>query len=768
MPSVPEAPHRELRLDRITGDLVIIGGGLAGVCAAITAAREGVNVILVQDRPVLGGNASSEVRLWILGATSHMGNNNRWAREGGLMDEILVDNTFRNPEGNPVLVDMLLLEKVAAEPRIRLLLDTVADGIIRGECDGPIEAVTAFSPSNGTRYELRAPLFCDASGDGTIAFLAGAPFRMGAECRGEFGEGLAPEGESSHTLGHSLYFMTRDTGRPVRFTRPAFAIDPVATIPRWRRFTPKEQGCQFWWIEYGGNLDTVHDTHSIKWELWRIVYGAWDHIKNSGRFPEAETLTLEWVGMVPGKRESRRFEGDVILTQQDLVDRRDWPDAVSFGGWAIDLHPPEGVYAPGDGCSQWHVEGVYQIPYRCLYSRTVPNLFLAGRLISASHVAFGSTRVMATGGHTAQAVGMAAAICLRERLLPRDLVAPEAMTRLQQRLLATGQHIPGLAQTPGSDLVRQGTVTASSSLRLAELPPSGRTRRLEEGQAIMLPVAAGPAPRLSLLVDAARPTTLRATLRVARRPDEHSPRVVLATCEIQLDAGDSQTVVLDLPARLDAPRYAFWCLEPNADVAVHLSDRRVSGVLSLFHRRDHRVVKSATQIAPEGSGVESFELWTPERRPGGLNLAIRIEPPLDRFGIDQLLSGVGRPTFQSNLWVADPEDPAPGIACSWPSARLIDRIEGVCDTDFDHPMESVLMGHPERIGPFCVRAITVRDEAGRVLGEVTDNHSTRWTIRLDPPVRTSSIVIELPHPGMTAPAALADLRALGPEEQAGS
>jgi hypothetical protein len=763
MRAFPQADGRSFRTERINADCVVIGGGLAGVCAAITAARAGIDVVLVQDRPVLGGNASSEVRLWILGATSHMGNNNRWAREGGVIDEILVDNMYRNPEGNPVLVDALLLEKVAAERRIRLLLDTAADEVERDPASGAITAVRAFSPSNGTRYELAAPIFCDASGDGTVGFLAGAAFRMGAEAREEFGEGLAPPGGSTDMLGHSLYFMTRDTGRPVSFTRPAFAIDPVATIPRWRQFTPRHQGCQFWWIEHGGRLDTVHDTHTIKWELWRIVYGVWDHIKNSGRFPEAETLTLEWVGMIPGKRESRRFEGDVMLTQQDLVERRKWPDAVSYGGWAVDLHPPDGVYAPGEGCTQWHMEGVYQIPYRCLISRSVPNLFLAGRIISASHVAFGSTRVMATGAHTAQAVGLAAAVCRADGVLPRDLIVPPRMRRLQQLLLASGQHIPGVVHEDPADLVNQGRVTASSHLRLAEIPPSGSVRPLQESQAMMLPVSPGPAPRVTVLVNVERPTTLRASLRVARRPDEHTPWVVLAECAVELAAGASQAVPLDLPATFAISRYGFWCLEANPDVAVHVSDLRASGVLAVFHRKHAAVAKSAVQSPPAGSGIESFEFWTPERRPGGHNLAIRIEPPLDRFGVEQLRSGVNRPTSQPNLWAADPGDPAPAVTCSWVDPQVVGRVELVFDTDYDHPMESVLMGHPERVGPLCVRDFVLRDETGTELARVNGNHQTRRMIRFDPPRRLTRLVIEVAHPVAHAPATIVDVRCYGPD-----
>ncbi|MBC8170662.1 MAG: FAD-dependent oxidoreductase, partial [Anaerolineae bacterium] len=222
----PAVPSRELKLEQIACDFVVIGGGLAGTCAAITAARAGLKVALVQDRPVLGGNASSEVRLWALGATAHMGNNNRWAREGGVIDEILVENTYRNPEGNPIIMDTVLLEKVFNEPNVRLLLNTAAFEVTKSDPE-TIAAVQAFCSQNSTMYELRAPIFCDASGDGVVAFLAGAAFRMGAENTEEFDEKLAPSKDYGELLGHSIFFYTKDTGRPVKYLAPSYALDDI-------------------------------------------------------------------------------------------------------------------------------------------------------------------------------------------------------------------------------------------------------------------------------------------------------------------------------------------------------------------------------------------------------------------------------------------------------------------------------------------------------------------------------------------------------------
>ena len=239
---------RPSKLKKLEGDLVVTGGGLAGVCCSITAARKGIRVILVQDRPVLGGNASSEVRLWILGATSHMGNNNRWAREGGVVDELLVENMYRNPEGNTLIFDTILLEKVSQEPNITLLLNTAVYSTIKSGANR-ISKIEAFCSQNATAYEIAATLFCDASGDGIVAFQAGAAFRMGAESSDEFNEAFAPSGDYGELLGHSMYFMTKDVGKPVNFTPPAYALSDITKIPRYRQFSTKEHGCQLWWIE---------------------------------------------------------------------------------------------------------------------------------------------------------------------------------------------------------------------------------------------------------------------------------------------------------------------------------------------------------------------------------------------------------------------------------------------------------------------------------------------------------------------------------------
>ncbi|SDF43490.1 FAD-dependent oxidoreductase [Terriglobus roseus] len=741
---------RTLRQQNLDVDLVVVGGGLSGVCAAITAARQGVRTALVQDRPVLGGNASSEVRLWVLGATSHMGNNNRWAREGGVIDEFLVENMWRNPEGNAVVFDSILLEWTLRESNITLLLNTAVDSAETEAGEGRITSVSAFCSQNQNRYNITAPLFCDASGDGILGFLAGAAFRVGAESRAEFGELLAPETEDHSLLGHSLYFYTRDTGRPVKYVPPAFALKDITAIPRFRELRVTDSGCRLWWLEYGGARDTVYETEEIKYELWKVAYGVWNYIKNSGEFPEAETLTLEWMGTIPGKRESRRFEGDYMLTQQDVIEQRHHDDAVSFGGWAVDLHPPDGVYSPQPGCTQWHSKGVYTIPYRTMYSRNVPNLFLTGRILSASHIAFGSTRVMATCAHNAQAVGMAAVFCKNEKLLPRDLTPPAHIARLQQALLAHGQHIPGVRLHDVQDKAWSADITASSTLRLAELEASGEWETLSQPLALLMPLAAGTVPRFTLLVRAKVATELRCELWTGSREGNTTPDVKLDTVTVALKEGE-QDALIAFSTSMSSEAHAFVMLHTNEDVSVALSTEQVTGILTLAQKMNKAVAKSLVQSPPEGSGVDTFAFWLPTRRPQARNLAMRFEPALDLFHAENVRNGIARPWSGVNAWLPAKNDARPTLKLTWDESQTIREIVVSFDTDFDHPMESVLMGHPERVMPACVTAFEVR-AGDKVLTHVEENHQTRYTFHLAEPITTGELTVSILGHGDAIPA----------------
>ena len=740
----------------LEADLVIVGGGLTGTCAAITAARTGMKVIVVQDRPVLGGNASSEVRLWVLGATSHMGNNNRWAREGGVINEIMLENIHRNPDGNPLIFDTVLLEKVVEEQNITLLLNTAVFDLDKSAED-TISAVHAFCSQNSTQYKISAPLFCDASGDGIVAFLAGAAFRMGAESQEEFGEKFAPDKAYGELLGHSMYFYSKDVGRPVKFTPPSFALQDITQIPRYKTFNPKDFGCRLWWLEYGGRLDTVHDTETIKWELWKVVYGAWNYIKNSGLFPEAETMTLEWVGTIPGKRESRRFEGDYMLKQQDIVEQKQFEDTVAFGGWSIDLHPADGIYSDQAGCNQWHGKGIFSIPYRSYYSKNINNLFIAGRIISTTHVAFASTRVMATSAHGGQAVAIAASLAKKYGISPRE-VGTLHLEELQRELIKSGQYIPHLKLSDQEDLVQKAvSIQASSTLKLKEIPGADHWISINHSVGQILPASISKMPSVTFWVDAVEETELTVELRKSSKSYNHTPDVTLETKSISLKKG-KQEITLDWKSEFDDLCYVFVCFMKNEQVKIQYSETRISGIVTVFNATNPAVSNYGKQEPTEDIGVDTFEFWCPQRRPEGRNIAMKLGTEINLFESENLRNGFQRPIASPNAWVADYSDRNPTINFEWPEKTKISSIEFVFDADYDHPMENVIFLHPETVMPFCITEVKVYNDKNELIGSIENNHQNRRTITLKEPAVTHNLKIELANSNENTPVSLFEIR----------
>lgn len=732
----PSSPARAFPEQIYCPDLLVAGGGLAGLCAALAAARDGLHVVLVQDRPVLGGNASSEVRLWANGATSHMGNNNRWSREGGIMGEILEENLWRNKEGNPIMFDLLLLDLAQREKNLTLLLNTAIFSV--SSSDRRITEATGFNAINETFYRVRARQYCDATGDGVLGYLAGAEFRVGAEDAEELGEKMAPGDSFGQKLGHSIYFYTRKGSEPVKFVPPAFALQDIRAIPRYKRLTSTLNGCDLWWLEWGGRLDTVHDSEQIKWELWKIVWGVWNHIKNSGEFPEAENLTIDWVGAIPGKRESRRFIGDHILCQQDIIEQRDHYDAVGYGGWSIDLHPADGVYSNYDGCRQFHSKGTYSIPYRSLYSRSIDNLFLTGRLISASHVAFGSARVMCTCGLLGEVVGRAAALCQQHQLDAAQLAEPKYIGMLQQHLQHNGCYIPRQhLQNPALG----AKVTASSELQLTDLPASGRWMALHERMALLLPVKAGgllPAMCFTLRSSTLQP--LKISLFCSQKVANYcADRLLDERTLTVLDAGQ---YTVDFNWQSDADRYLFIVFESNHNVEMALSDIAVPGMMTLFNSQNARVAKHSRQIVDGDFGVEEFEFWVPRRRPWQVIPAVQFATALCCYEAQNLLNGHLRPEQRFNGWVPALDDTTPRLTWEWSSAQTIQSLTLMFDNDFDNAMETVQMGHTAAVTPHCVTHYRLwADDA--LIVEEHDNHHSLCQHILETPRTVSRITLEL-------------------------
>ena len=459
MKTLSPATARPLPTRRLEADFAVIGGGMAGVCAAIAAARNGLRVVLVQDRSLLGGNASSEVKMHIVGADCHGGRPG--AREAGLIEELKLEDAARNPHRSYSQWDLLLYEKVKLEPNITLLLDAACTGCALDPATGAIRSATVLRNSTEEFFEIAAPLFADCSGDSRLGREAGADARVGRESRAEHGESLAEEVADAWTLGSSILLTGREHATPQPFRAPSWIRKFTKADLNHRPIHSYEYG--YWWFEWGGQLDTIADNETIRHELLRIVLGIWDYVKNSGDHPGAANWALDWVGSFPAKRESRRLLGPHILTQGDLQAGRLFPDAVAYGGWAIDLHPPRGIDERDQPpFTPTHLDALYTIPLRALFSRNVPNLLFAGRNISASHVAFASTRVMATCAAMGQAIGTAAAVA-REKGLSLAALAGEGPVReLQQRLLRDDAYIPALRNEDPGDLARRAVAAASS------------------------------------------------------------------------------------------------------------------------------------------------------------------------------------------------------------------------------------------------------------------------------------------------------------------
>ncbi len=426
-PMIPHKTHR--------ADVCVIGGGMSGLCAAVAAARHGAKVVLMHDRPVLGGNASSEIRMWIRGARE------RENRETGIIQEIELENIYRNPTMNYSIWDTVLYEQILKEPNITYLANcSCLDCWME---HGRIESVTGWQLNTYSFHTVAAELFLDCSGDSILAPLTGAAYRHGREDQREFEEYGACLVADRHTMGSSLLIEARETDRKCTFIPPEWAyVYPDDESMYLKNHDIPGTGVNFWWIELGGMADTIADAQDINHELIKTAYGIWDHIKNRGDHG-MDNWELEWIGFLPGKRESRRYEGAYILNQRDLEEGSHFADTVAFGGWTMDNHSPLGFQYNGYSSRHIDVKSPYEIPFRCLYSRNVPNLMFAGRNISASHMAMSSTRVMATCALLGQAAGTGAALATRYGCLPAE-IGKSHIRQLQKLLMDDGCFLPGV------------------------------------------------------------------------------------------------------------------------------------------------------------------------------------------------------------------------------------------------------------------------------------------------------------------------------------
>jgi hypothetical protein len=567
-------------------DLVVAGGGIAGTCAAITAARLGLSVALVQDRPVLGGNNSSEVRVWLQGAR----NKEPWPRVGDVVAELeQAERAHYGPANTAELYeDGKKLAVARGEPGLKLFLDHRAVAV---DMDGPrVRAVVAHPISGGPRVRLGARWVADCTGDGALGHLAGADFE------------ITPQGR----MGACNLWNVKDTGAPVPFPRCPWALDlSDKPFPGRHKTAPVIEHLGGWYWESGFDRDPIAEMEHVRDWNFRAMYGAWDAMKNVDSV--LPPWTLNWAAHIMGKRESRRLMGDVVLTLSNLVEGVEFLDGCAPTGWKVDLHLPDPLYEAGfegDAFISRASFGPYKmpfwIPYRCLYSRNVPNLFMAGRCVSVTHEALGAVRVMRTGGCMGEVVGMAARLCKAHGADPRDVYARH-LAGLQELMrkgagrsaeavpayINQGEAQPkpaGASATvhPPDWLARAGTNLARTA-RVTAAPAAEGVEKLTDGHADLADnggrwIGRGPLPhRIELAWG--EPRTVGA-VRVVSGWRQAGGGVIAPVAAMRLQAGAADGTWTDIPG-------AGVTDNPAVDWAVRFAPIRVRRVrLEITATRD--------------------------------------------------------------------------------------------------------------------------------------------------------------------------------------
>ena len=487
----------EPRLDRgwgggliptqLRADVFVAGGGSAGTSAAIAAARSGASVVLAHGRSVLGGNSGSEVRVTMVGACGpRAGAGDAHAnlldcREGGIVEEYTLDNAANNPDGVPELFSLELLTLIKAEPNITLLLNT---WLVSVETTSSSKAGGARTISSARcedqqeqrAYVISAKVYIDTTGDGRLGAEAGAEWRQGREAQSEYNESLAVESADNETEGSSIIYMAEDKGVPTVFTPPFWAAKYDESQFRYRSVGGTVE-VGYWWNEISWPYNTVTDGNNVTDDLITGILGIWDYVKNSGQHPDSETMGLTWVGQVAGKREGRRFVGQHVMSQNEVMagavpghglqpnhaqpqEPELFWDRVSYSGWGFDLHNPKGMKDPDHPpFVSTKMPYMFSTPLRSLVSKDLTNLFFAGRLSSFSHVVYGSQRVMKTCAAMGQAAGTAAAYSTTHGIDPIALQdQPLAVWSIQQQLIRDDALLIGVTNEDPRDHARCGAI----------------------------------------------------------------------------------------------------------------------------------------------------------------------------------------------------------------------------------------------------------------------------------------------------------------------
>jgi len=668
-------------MQEIRSKLTVTGAGPAGITAALAAARQGIDTVLICERPVLGGNSSSEIRVWTRGA---VGAGNLFAEEMGIWGELKLQNLYRNPDANPIFWDEVLLDAALHEKNLRLFLNTaVSDVSMAGMRIAFLDGIQL-----GTEKKLRfmSDLYIDATGDGLIASRAGMQYETGS------GEG---------TLGSSILYYTRKEDHPVAFIAPDYAY-PMAEIEKLvdhggRIINERMSGCDCWWFEYGGMKDTIADEQSITIELKRLVLGVWNYIKNSGKF-KADNYTLEWIGNIAGKRESRRMQTRTILRESDIESGRQFPDGGFYGGWYIDSHPPGGIEdTDAENCIQKPVH-VYQIPLSCLYGEQ-KNLIVAGRMIGTDSNAFYSSRVMNTCALSGQAAGTLSAVCLKEQISVPQISGKAE--RVQNALAREDVFIPGRVSPDPEDEALSAQASASS-VESSEMLAATDRMPLGDGGFAVFPGRKG---TVRIWFESSEQKTVVCHLHADMLPNRYLAGKPDASFEWRLKKGISHQD-LEVPETAWG-KFAVLTFEPASQASLQCCRKSRTGFLCGTREKSEYREPLIQYLS-----AEEHQIYAPEKA----------------------VDGADRPWGEPHAWIPAADDSSPWLQLEWKEAAEIKELRIYLEPDLSMELVNSRAQHwalnhhytrREGMPPQLLRRFTVAaygdDGARTVLAQVEDN-----------------------------------------------
>ncbi len=648
-------------------DLVICGGGMPGICGAIAAARAGLNVALINNRGVLGGNASPEIRVHICGATG-TSEYNLYSREGGIIGELLIENRYRNPQGNVYLWHTVIVDALLKEKNCTVFLNTYIDTVNLCENNKKIISVEGTQNGSETRYCFNGDMFIDDTGDGTIGYLCGAEYMYGREGKDKWNETIAPEKEDDGVLLSSLSFYSKDFHRNMPFTKPNFAKDISEEFTKALEFReipdriPKDaryDGYRFqWYYETGAHKHQTFENEEIMKDHDKLVYNIWDYIKNQSDY-NAQQFDLEYIAPVAGKRESRRLVGEYILKEQDIAFQTDFNDAVGYGGWSIDLHAKGGFFDNDLINKHFYLRGIYQIPFRCCCVKNLDNLMVASRCLSVSHVASGTTRLMSTLSLLGQACAIAAALCKKHGKTPKE-IGEGYIEELQQKLQQNDLGIVGKKKQ--ASLITNCAVSASSTFN-GKLMHSDKWLVLNKEIGFVFPLSKEN-KKLALFAKASENTSVNFKIYKPLKTENYAPEVELGTINIALNKSDTATkIVLDL-TKYEIDTNVIAIIEKNENISLEVDNVQINGykILEQKINNDDSFVDIAT-LNPKPY------LWKKAQY-----LPV-FESETNLYCVNNIKNGYIRNYGKPNLWLSELGDNTPEVLIELEKPTEISEIK---------------------------------------------------------------------------------------------